>query len=81
MSIILTLDSTTSLLKSVHEYGGPNVKRLVLLSSSVAILNSLEDTSVSGEPYSEKDWNPVTQFSHLILLYYAQKPAHPRKGC
>ncbi|KFZ25465.1 hypothetical protein V502_00069 [Pseudogymnoascus sp. VKM F-4520 (FW-2644)] len=51
---------TTSLLKSVHEYGGPQVKRFVLLSSTASIQNSLEDTSQTGDPYSEKDWNPVT---------------------
>ncbi|OBT64674.1 hypothetical protein VE03_05868 [Pseudogymnoascus sp. 23342-1-I1] len=49
---------TTSLLKSVHEHGGPQVKRVVLLSSSAAIVNCLEDTSLKGDPYSEKDWNP-----------------------
>lgn len=61
MLINLTLDSTTSLLKSVHEHGGPQVKRFVLLSSSAAIMNSLENTSSTGDPYTEKDWNPVTQ--------------------
>ncbi|KFY07485.1 hypothetical protein V492_07100 [Pseudogymnoascus sp. VKM F-4246] len=51
---------TVSLLESVHQYGGPQVKRFVLLSSTAAILNSLKDTSIEGEPYNENNWNPVT---------------------
>lgn len=64
--IVLTLDSTASLLKSVHEYGGPHFKRFVLLGTA-SILNCLEDTSVTGDPYSEKDWDPVIQYHHLII--------------
>ncbi|OBT72478.1 hypothetical protein VF21_08508 [Pseudogymnoascus sp. 05NY08] len=54
------VQGTTSLLKSVHEYGGPQVKRVVVLSSTAAIVNPMEDTSITGDPYSEKDWDPVT---------------------
>jgi hypothetical protein len=52
-------DRTIGLLKGAHHFAGPQVKRIVLLSSVVAILNSFEDTSVAGADYSEKDWNPV----------------------
>ncbi|KFY43234.1 hypothetical protein V495_04076 [Pseudogymnoascus sp. VKM F-4514 (FW-929)] len=51
---------TTSLLESVHRYAGPQVRRIVLLSSTASILNSLDDTSAKGEPYDETCWNPVT---------------------
>lgn len=81
MLIYLTLGRTTSLLKSVHEYGGPQVKRFVLLSSTVATLNSLEDTSLTGSPYSENDWNPVVQSCHVIFSDTNQEPGHIRNGC
>ena len=47
------------LINSVHKYGGPQVKRFVLLGSAVAVLDSGQDISVAGENYTEKDWNPV----------------------
>jgi hypothetical protein len=47
------------LLKSAHELGGSNMKRVVLLSSAVACLDSFQDLSVAGKDYTEKDWNPV----------------------
>lgn len=81
MSINLTLDSTTSLLKSVHEYGGPQIKRVVLLSSIAAIVNPMEDTSITGDPYSEKDWDPVTQSHHHIFFDANQKLGHCGNGC
>jgi len=52
---------TTEILKAAHEFGGRQVKRLVLLGSAVAIMNSFEDINVEGKPYTEKDWNPVTE--------------------
>lgn len=39
------------------------LKRFVLLSSAVAVLNSYEDDSALGGDYSEKDWNPVGRLS------------------
>lgn len=81
MLINLTVDSTTSLLKSVHEYGGPQVKRFVLLASTASIMNSLEDTSQTGDPYSEKDWNPVTQSHHLTFSDTNQRLGHIGNGC
>lgn len=77
----LALDSTTSLLKSIHEYGGPQIKRFVLLSSTASIQNSLEDTSQTGDPYSEKDWNPVSRSHHLICSNANQEPGHARNRC
>jgi hypothetical protein len=47
------------LINSVHKYGGPQVKRFVLLGSAVAVLDSSQDISVAGKDYTEKDWNPV----------------------
>ena len=50
---------TVGLLKSAHEFGGSNLKRVVNLSSAVTILNSVQDMGIAGEKYTEKDWNPV----------------------
>ena len=46
-------------MKAVHNLGGPQVKRVVLLGSAVSVLDSFQDISVAGTDYSEKDWNPV----------------------
>ncbi|KAE8380917.1 NAD dependent epimerase/dehydratase [Aspergillus bertholletiae] len=51
---------TTEILKAAHHYGGSDMKRFVLLGSAVSVLNSFEDLSREGKPYTEKDWNPVT---------------------
>lgn len=51
--------STTEILKAAHRHGGPALKRFVLLGSAVSVLNSFEDMSREGKPYTEKDWNPV----------------------
>jgi hypothetical protein len=61
--------STTEILKSAHKYGGPTLKRLVLLGSAVSILNSFEDISRAGKLYTEKDWNPVSpSATHLTVV-------------
>ncbi|KAL7939331.1 NAD dependent epimerase/dehydratase [Trichoderma chlorosporum] len=49
---------TTEILRSAHHYGGPNLKRVVVLGSAVCVLNSLEDLTQEGRPYTENDWNP-----------------------
>jgi hypothetical protein len=46
-------------MKAAHNFGGPQIKRFVLLSSAVAVLNSGQDMSVSRKDYTEEDWNPV----------------------
>ncbi|KAL6901183.1 hypothetical protein GGI43DRAFT_404219 [Trichoderma evansii] len=51
---------TTEILKSGHRYGGASLKRFVLLGSAVSVLNSYEDITREGKPYTEKNWNPVT---------------------
>ncbi|KAJ6096999.1 NAD dependent epimerase/dehydratase [Penicillium sp. IBT 16267x] len=51
---------TTEILKAAHRHGGPTLKRFVLLGSAVSVLNSFEDMSREGNPYTEKDWNPAT---------------------
>lgn len=50
---------TTEILKAAHQHGGTALKRFVLLGSAVSVLNSFEDMSREGNPYTEKDWNPV----------------------
>lgn len=47
-------------MKCAHELGGSRLKRLVLLGSAVAVLNSFEDASVDTKNYTEDDWNPVS---------------------
>lgn len=51
---------TTEILKAAHQHGGAALKRFILLGSAVSVLNSFEDMSKEGKPYTEKDWNPVT---------------------
>lgn len=51
--------STTEILKSAHKHAGKELKRFVLLGSAVSVLNSFEDTTREGKPYTERDWNPV----------------------
>ncbi|GAB1206202.1 hypothetical protein APSETT445_004884 [Aspergillus pseudonomiae] len=51
---------TTQILESAHCHGGTALKRFVLLGSAVSVLNSFEDMSREGRPYTEQDWNPVT---------------------
>ncbi|KAJ5232576.1 NAD dependent epimerase/dehydratase [Penicillium chermesinum] len=51
---------TTKILRAAQKYGGSSLKRFVLLGSAVAVLNSFEDMTKEGKPYTERDWNPVT---------------------
>ncbi|KAF4465570.1 NAD dependent epimerase dehydratase [Fusarium albosuccineum] len=51
---------TREMLKSAQDYGGAELKRFVLLGSAVAVLDSFQDVTKEGKPYTEKDWNPVT---------------------
>lgn len=53
------ISRTTEILKAAHQHGGTALKRFVLLGSAVSVLNSFEDMSKEGKPYTEKDWNPV----------------------
>jgi nucleoside-diphosphate-sugar epimerase len=46
-------------MNAVHQFGGPQIKRFVLLGSAVAVLDSNQDITVAGKDYTEKDWNPV----------------------
>ena len=77
----LTKSSTISILESAKTYGGPQLSRFVLLASAVAVLNSYEDTSKAGKPYTEVDWNPVTlddalsQKNPVLAYNYAKKAA------
>jgi len=72
------VQGTIGLMKAVHDLGGSQVKRLVLLGSAVSVLDSSQDMSVAGAAYSEKDWNPVTAASateskSAVLGYNASK--------
>ncbi|KAJ5178248.1 NAD dependent epimerase/dehydratase [Penicillium coprophilum] len=49
---------TTEILKAALKYD--SLKRFVFLSSAVTVMNSFEDMTKEGKPYTEKDWNPVT---------------------
>jgi hypothetical protein len=51
---------TVGLMNAAHQLGGTTLKRLVLLGSTVAILDSFQDEQVAGRAYTENDWNPVT---------------------
>jgi nucleoside-diphosphate-sugar epimerase len=70
-----------SILESAKTYGGSQLSRFVLLASAVAVLNSFEDTSKAGKPYTEADWNPVTlsdalsQNSPVLAYNYGKKAA------
>lgn len=58
---------TTEILTSAHHYGGATLKRFVLLGSAVSVLNSFEDITREGRPYTEKDWNPVrAAATHMV---------------
>ncbi|MCJ1390226.1 hypothetical protein MMC18_003084 [Xylographa bjoerkii] len=54
------VQGSVGLLQSAHTHGGAQLKRFVLLGSAVSCLDSFQDISVAGKPYTEKDWNPVT---------------------
>lgn len=47
-------------MNAAKQYGGGELKRFVLLGSAVSVLNSFEDITKEGKPYTEKDWNPAT---------------------
>jgi hypothetical protein len=58
---------TTCLLTCAHELGGPQLKRFVLLGSAVAVLDSSQDIGCAGKPYTEEDWNPVSQVARASI--------------
>ncbi|KAL4779962.1 hypothetical protein BJX76DRAFT_361296 [Aspergillus varians] len=45
---------TREILKSAHKHGKA-LERVVILGSAVAVLNSFEDITKEGKPYTEKD--------------------------
>ncbi|MCJ1420039.1 hypothetical protein MMC32_006395 [Xylographa parallela] len=72
------VQGTVGILQSAHAHGGPQLKRFVLLGSAVSCLDSFQDISVAGKPYTEKDWNPVTAAQAIsarnpVLGYNASK--------
>ncbi|KAF4962164.1 hypothetical protein FSARC_9738 [Fusarium sarcochroum] len=52
---------TIGIMESAHKLAGPTLKRIVLLGSAVSVLNTFEDKTKAGKPYTEDDWNPVTR--------------------
>lgn len=55
------INGTVGLLNAVHQ-NAPTVKRVVITSSSAAILDQSQPTKI----YSEDDWCPVTEQQALI---------------
>ena len=52
------VNRTREILKSAHKHS-KSLERVVIIASAVAVLNSFEDITKEGKPYTEKDWNPV----------------------
>ncbi|PYH69427.1 NAD dependent epimerase/dehydratase [Aspergillus vadensis CBS 113365] len=76
---------TTQILESAHQHGGSMLKRIVLLGSGVSVLDSFEDMSREGHPYTEKSWNPVTAQQAIdcndpVLGYNISKTQAERKA-
>lgn len=57
---------TLGLMRAAHKLGGKDLKRVVLLGSAVAVLNSFADDSVPGRDYTEMDWNPVSWILSIL---------------
>lgn len=73
MDCVNILCRTAEILKSAHRYGGKYLKRLVLLGSAVSVLNSFEDITREGSPYTEKSWNPVGHLYKILVSIHLQK--------
>ena len=58
---------TRGLFQAAHKHAGETLKRFVLLGSAVAVLDSFEDSNVTGRDYTEKDWNLVNWRLDVIL--------------
>ncbi|GJP88382.1 hypothetical protein CBS63078_6696 [Aspergillus niger] len=76
---------TTQILESAHQHGGSALKRFILLGSAVSVLDSFEDMSREGRPYTEKSWNPVTaqqaiERNDTVLGYNVSKTQAERKA-
>lgn len=76
---------TTGLLETAHKYGGTKLKRFVLLSSGVAVLNSFDSIAKPGKPYTEADWNPVTaeyaiKNNDVVAAYNVSKALAEKKA-
>ncbi|KAG8686566.1 methylglyoxal reductase (NADPH-dependent) gre2 [Ceratobasidium sp. 395] len=79
--LVPAIQGTTELLKAVKVYA-PTVKRVVVTSSAVAILD-LSKGARPGYVYDEKDWNPLTfeqaqknaRFGYAGSKIYAEKAA------
>lgn len=54
--------STLGVLESAHKLGGKRLKKIVLLGSSVAVIDSFAREDEKGRDYVEEDWNPVRDF-------------------
>lgn len=52
------INRTHEILKSAHKHS-KSLERVVIIASAVTVLNSFEDITKEGKPYTEKDWNPV----------------------
>ena len=51
----------------------------MLLGSAVSVLSSFEDMTKEGKPYTEKDWNPVSNlFCKLLYIPHVLILTHPQ---
>ncbi|TKA66577.1 hypothetical protein B0A49_04407 [Cryomyces minteri] len=73
------IKGTTILLKAAHELGGSSLKRFVLTSSGVTVIDTFRDKGdARAEKWTEADWSPVTveaavEAKHPGLAYMASK--------
>ncbi|KAF2021497.1 NAD(P)-binding protein [Aaosphaeria arxii CBS 175.79] len=72
------VEGTVELLSSAHKYGNSSLKRVVILGSAAAVLDSFEYTVKPRKPYTETDWNPITvehavKQGNVVLAYCASK--------
>ncbi|MCJ1467141.1 hypothetical protein MMC07_005763 [Pseudocyphellaria aurata] len=72
------VQGTAGLLDCAHRLGGSQIKRFVLLGSTVAIWDLFNNRESAGPDYTEEDWNPVTAASAIeskdaLLGYCASK--------
>lgn len=73
---------TQNILEAAHNYG-PNITRVVLLSSCAAILDVFKGNN-PGKIYTEEDWCPITKEQSLAgdigLSYYGAKTHAEKTG-
>jgi nucleoside-diphosphate-sugar epimerase len=79
------VEGTLNVLRAVHRFGGPSVRRVVVTSSFASVLD-LSKGLRPGYVYTEKDWNPMTAdeaiasndpvAAYLVSKTLAERAAH-----